>query len=365
MRSGCSPWIPRSIVKCCALACLHDFFLDLLAHLGHHFLDAGGVDAAVGHQLVERQTCDLAAHGVETAEHYGLGRVVYYDFYARGGFKGADVAALAAYDAAFYLIAVDMEHRHRVFDGCLGGHALYALHHYALGFLIGRELGLVHDVVDISGGGSLGLVAQRFHEFLLGFLAAQAADVLELLAGLRLELVELGAACLESSLAAFEGSACGVHLIACALVFALLLVELQLALLELGVALVGLALAPCGLLLGIGGYLHCLLAAFKLTRALDVVGLALGIGYDLLGARACHAALRGYSHSHSGSSGEHHKGYHCYQIECHMFVYIRWFNNQKKTKRTCLAAERAVYRPVLAVAIDGAQSALWRVRGTY
>ena len=48
-----------------ALAGFDDLFLDLFAHFGYNFLDAGGVDAAVGHELMEGEACYLASHGVE------------------------------------------------------------------------------------------------------------------------------------------------------------------------------------------------------------------------------------------------------------------------------------------------------------
>ncbi len=132
-----------------ALAGLDDFLLYLAAYLGHNLLDAGGMDATVGHELMQGQTGYLAAHGVESAQHYGFGGVVDDDLDACGGLEGAYVAAFAAYDTAFNLVRIDVEHCHRVFYGGLGGHALYRLHHDALGFFIGRHLGLIHYVVDV------------------------------------------------------------------------------------------------------------------------------------------------------------------------------------------------------------------------
>ena len=81
--------------------------------------------AAVGHELVQSQTGNLAAHGVEAGEHYGFGGIVDYDFNAGGGFEGADVAALAANDASFDFVGVNLENGHGVLDGGFGGHALY------------------------------------------------------------------------------------------------------------------------------------------------------------------------------------------------------------------------------------------------
>ena len=37
-----------------ALADLDDLLLDLLLHLGDHLLDAGGMDSAVGDELMQR-----------------------------------------------------------------------------------------------------------------------------------------------------------------------------------------------------------------------------------------------------------------------------------------------------------------------
>ena len=39
--------------------------VELFFHFGHHFFDACGVDAPVGHQLVQSQAANLAANGVE------------------------------------------------------------------------------------------------------------------------------------------------------------------------------------------------------------------------------------------------------------------------------------------------------------
>ena len=48
-----------------AFALLLDDAVDLLAGLLYEILDTGRVNAAVGDQLLERETRDLAAHGIE------------------------------------------------------------------------------------------------------------------------------------------------------------------------------------------------------------------------------------------------------------------------------------------------------------
>ena len=132
-----------------ALTCFDNFLFHLFAHFGHDFLNACGVDASVGNELVECQAADFAAHGVEGGDDDGFGRIVYNDFHASGGFEGADVAAFASDDAALHFVVVNMEDGDAVFDGRFGSHALDALDNDALGFLIGGHFGIVHDFVDI------------------------------------------------------------------------------------------------------------------------------------------------------------------------------------------------------------------------
>ena len=83
-----------------ALSCLDYFLLYLLAHLCDNFLDACGVYSSVGDELMQRQTCYLAAHGVEAAENDSLGSIIDNDFNACSGLDGADVASFATDDAS-------------------------------------------------------------------------------------------------------------------------------------------------------------------------------------------------------------------------------------------------------------------------
>ena len=125
---------------------LDDLLLDLLAHLGDNLLDAGGVDTAVLHELVQRQTRYLAAYGVEAREDDGLRRVVDDDLYARGGLQSTDV---------------------------------------------GRHLGLLDDLIDVDLGLVLGLGAQTLDEALAGLVCGEAAELLEALLLATAELLEL------------------------------------------------------------------------------------------------------------------------------------------------------------------------------
>ena len=155
-----------------AFADLDDLLLDLFLDFGHHLFDTGRMDAAVGHQLVERQTCDFAAHGVETAQDNGFGRVVHDDFDAGRGFQRTDVAAFAADDAALDLVAFDVEYRHGVFDRRLGRHALDRRYDDALGLFGGGHLRLFDGLVYVAGGFGLGLGLHVFDQDVLGLLRA-------------------------------------------------------------------------------------------------------------------------------------------------------------------------------------------------
>ena len=219
-----------------ALAHLDDLLLDLLLHLGHDLLDACGVDAAVGHQLVQRQARDLAAHGVEAAQNDGLGRVVHDDLDARGGFERTDVAALAADDAALHLVALDVEHRHGVLDGRFGRHALDRRHDDALGLLRRRQLGLLDRLRDISRRVGLGLGLHVLDQDVLGLLGAHARDLLQARILLAHHLIDL-------LLAVFEHLHLILHLLLQPVVLAQLAVQFALLVLQVVLDLLGLLLA--------------------------------------------------------------------------------------------------------------------------
>ena len=88
-----------------SLALLLDDPVDLRARLLHHLLDARGMDASVLDELVQRLPRDLAAHRVEAGQDHCLRRVVDDEIDARCHLQRADVAPLAADDAALHLLA--------------------------------------------------------------------------------------------------------------------------------------------------------------------------------------------------------------------------------------------------------------------
>ena len=135
-----------------AFAGFQDFFFQLLGHLGNHFLDAGRMDAAVHHQLVQGQAGYFAAHRVESAEKDGVRGVVHHNLHARSGLQRADVAAFAADDAALHLVVVDGEGGDGILDGRFRGGALDGVDDNALGLFGGVQACIVQAIVDVSLG---------------------------------------------------------------------------------------------------------------------------------------------------------------------------------------------------------------------
>ena len=226
-----------------ALTRLDDFFFHLFLHLGHDFLDACGVDAAVGDELVQGEAADFAAYGVESGDNDGLGRVVHNDFNARGGFEGTDIAAFAADDAAFHLVVVDVEHGDAVFNGRFCSHALNSLYDNALGLLACGELRVVHNLVDVALGVGARFVFERFYEAVLGLFGRQATEFFEFLALFELELFEFFLALGECLLLVFHAGVGSVEFLLAAGEVFLLLVEADFALLEFVFSLLELLLA--------------------------------------------------------------------------------------------------------------------------
>ena len=150
------------------LAGLADDDVDLGPGLGDDLLDAAGVDAAVLDELGQGQAGDLAADRIEAADEHRLGRVVDDQVDAGGLLEGADVAALAADDAALHLVRRDGHDGDRHLRGVVDHDALDGgdddVARLVLGLLAGRALdgpGEPHGVV-------LGLVADLLEERGLG-----------------------------------------------------------------------------------------------------------------------------------------------------------------------------------------------------
>ncbi len=97
-------------------------------HLGLHLLDdlldPRRMNAAIGDQLLDGLTRDFAAERIERGQDDRARRVVDDQLDARGQFQRADVATLAADDAALHVVARQIDDRDRRLDGVLRRAAL-------------------------------------------------------------------------------------------------------------------------------------------------------------------------------------------------------------------------------------------------
>ena len=101
---------------------LHLYF-QLAAALLHRLLDAGGMDTAVAHQALQGHAGHFAPGLIKGGQGDGLGGIVDDQVHAGGRLQGADIAALAANDPAFHLVAGQGHHRDGGLAGMVGGAA--------------------------------------------------------------------------------------------------------------------------------------------------------------------------------------------------------------------------------------------------
>ena len=157
---------------------LHAQF-QLAAAFLHRLLNAGGVDAAVGDEALQRHAGHLAAGLVEAGQGDGLGGVVDDEIHAGGGLQGADVAALTADDPALHVVVGQRHNAHGGLAGVVGGAAGDGLANQ----LPGHGVALVLEV-GFVGGHAHGLfvgqvLVQTVQKQLLGVLLGQAGDGLQ------------------------------------------------------------------------------------------------------------------------------------------------------------------------------------------
>ena len=157
------------------------FVLDLLDDL----FDTGRMDPSVDDQPFDGFLRDLAPIGIETRQDDRARRIVDNEIDAGRQLEGADVAPLAADDAALEIVAREIDHRHRGLDGVLGGRALNRL-----GDVLFRAIGGHFARFGVEPLQEIGGIVPRFaldllDEQLLRFVGRQAGDALELVLLLR------------------------------------------------------------------------------------------------------------------------------------------------------------------------------------
>ena len=114
--SGCRPCTPASYAACSpvSMICVSTSLRDLLTTSSMR----PGMDASVGHELLEREPRDLAAHRIEARHDDRVGRVVDDDVDAGRELERANVSALAADDAPLHFVVRQRDGRHRASPPC-------------------------------------------------------------------------------------------------------------------------------------------------------------------------------------------------------------------------------------------------------
>ena len=265
-----------------ALAGFEDFVFELLLDLGDHFLDAGGVDAAVHDELVQGQAGHFAADRVEGGKHDGVRGVVHDDLDAGRRLQGADVPSFTADDAALDLVIVDREGGDGVFDGRFRCRTLDGVDDDALGFLGRVQAGFVDRVVDIGLGLGAGLRLHVLHELVLGLLGRHPGDGLDLAVRLGDPLLILLLLALQGFLLSLEGGLDILHLLVLAVQLGHFLVDGVLLLLDAGFGFADLGVLAVDVFLMFRLEGQELLLGLENLFVLDLLGLDLGFLENLL-----------------------------------------------------------------------------------
>ena len=269
-------------VYCCTLTRLNDFVVKLFLYLGHNLLNTCGMDTAVSHQLVKRQTAYLTADRIKSGDNDAFRRVVNDNLDAAGSLQSTDVTSLTTNDTAFHLIVVNMKHADRSLNSGLGSNALNGLNNNLLSLHVGIKLGLVNHLVDIAGSIHPGLVLHAFHQAVLGFFSRQARQFLELGTLLLLHLVKVLALYLKETLLVFNALLLTLNILFGPANFLLTLVKHELTLLEPVLHSLHLLVAQLNLLIQLIFLIKKLLFDLKKFFLFDHIGIFLSLSHLFL-----------------------------------------------------------------------------------
>ena len=164
------------------LAVLADGVVHLAADFLDDLLDARRMDAAVGDQPLDRPPRDLAPEGIEAREDDRAGRVVDDQVDAGRELERADVAALAADDAALHVVARQIDDGDRGLDGVVGGAALDGLGDDGAGAVGGLLARFGLEALDQARGVAPRVGFDLLDQQLARLVAGQAGEPLEIAA---------------------------------------------------------------------------------------------------------------------------------------------------------------------------------------
>ena len=169
---------------------LDNLIVELFLYLGYHLFNTGRMDTTIADELMKSQTANLTTDRIETRDNDSLRGVINHNLNACCCLEGTDVTTFTTDNTTLHLIVVDMEHTDGVLNGCLSSYTLNRLDNDLLGLGIGIEFCLIHNLVDVTGCGSLSLVFHRLYESGLGILSTQSRYLFEHLALLELHLLQ-------------------------------------------------------------------------------------------------------------------------------------------------------------------------------
>ena len=153
-----------------------DFFFCLL----NAFFNARGVDTAVGDELFNGQTGDFTAYRIKSRNDDGFRRIINDEINARRRFKGADIAALAADDAALHIVIGQIDNGNCRFSHMVSRATLNRQRDDITGFLFALFLGLAFNVADHGSGVMISFFLNAVHHHLAGFILRERCDALQL-----------------------------------------------------------------------------------------------------------------------------------------------------------------------------------------
>ena len=178
------------------LASLEHLGVHLIGGLVEELLDTRRMDATVGNEVLEGDAGNLATDRVEARELHGLGRVVDDEVHAGHLLESADVAALAADDAALEVIGRNVHRGERDFADVVGGATLDGGGKNAASGALALDARALLALADDSGALARHIVANAIEQLLVGLVGGEAADALEFGSVLALELLDVAGALL-------------------------------------------------------------------------------------------------------------------------------------------------------------------------
>ncbi len=139
-----------------------------------------GMDPAVAEELLQGHAGDLAADAVEAGQDHGVRGVVDDEVDAGEVLERADVAALAADDAALHVVGGELDDGDRRLGGVAGGEPLHDDGEDVADAAVGVALGLLLDLAHEPRRVVADLVLELLEQELLGLRGGQPGDALEL-----------------------------------------------------------------------------------------------------------------------------------------------------------------------------------------